>query len=412
MKKQKLVVVGNGMAGMRTIEELLTAAPDMYEISVFGAEPHGNYNRILLSSVLSGEKNLHDIVIHDREWYQRHHIQLHTGPGKAVVEIKRGLGHVVTADGSVAEFDRLLVATGSKPIMPDLPGSDLNGVIAFRDIEHVDTMLRYSQTHRHAIVLGGGLLGLEAANGLLQRGMSVTVIHNHAVLMNRQLDSEAGQLLQNQLRAKGMAFELAVRLQEIIGNSEQHIEAVQLDDGRVLACDLLVCAIGVQPNIQLAKQAGLYCERGIVVNDTLQSYDPSIYAVGECIQHRGQTFGLVAPLYEQAKICANHLAAHGIAEYVTPPMATQLKVTGIQLFSVGDFMGDESSETLQFSDNSLGIYKKVVLKNQKIQGAVLYGDTQDGRWYQDLIEQGYDITDLREQLLFGQQAATVSAVTH
>lgn len=412
MKKQKLVVVGNGMAGMRTIEELLTAAPDMYEISVFGAEPHGNYNRIMLSSVLSGEKNLHDIVIHDREWYQRHHIQLHTGPGKAVVEIKRGLGHVVTADGSVAEFDRLLVATGSKPIMPDLPGSDLNGVIAFRDIEHVDTMLRYSQTHRHAIVLGGGLLGLEAANGLLQRGMSVTVIHNHAVLMNRQLDSEAGQLLQNQLRAKGMAFELAVRLQEIIGNSEQHIEAVQLDDGRVLACDLLVCAIGVQPNIQLAKQAGLYCERGIVVNDTLQSYDPSIYAVGECIQHRGQTFGLVAPLYEQAKICANHLAAHGIAEYVTPPMATQLKVTGIQLFSVGDFVGDENSETLQFSDNSLGVYKKVVLKNQKIQGAVLYGDTQDGRWYQDLIEQGYDITDLREQLLFGQQAATVSAVTH
>ena len=412
MKKQKLVVIGNGMAGMRTLEELLSAEPDLYDISVFGAEAHGNYNRILLSSVLSGEKSLDDIVIHDHAWYQRHHIQLHTGPGKAVVEIKRGLGQVVTEDGSIAEFDRLLIATGAKPLMPDLPGIDLKGVIAFRNIEHVDTMLKYSETHRHAIVLGGGLLGLEAANGLLQRGMSVTVIHNHAVLMNRQLDSVAGQLLQDQLRAKGMAFELAVRLQAILGNSEQHVEAIQLDDGRVLAGDLLVCAIGIQPNIQLAKQAGLYCERGIVVNDTLQTYDPSIYAVGECIQHRGQTFGLVAPLYEQAKICANHLAAHGMAGYVTPPMATQLKVTGIQLFSVGDFMGDADSETLQFSDSLLGVYKKIVIKNHKIQGAVLYGDTHDGRWYQDLIEREHDISELREQLLFGQPAMKAASLSH
>lgn len=410
MKKQKLVVIGNGMAGMRTIEELLAAAPDLYEISVFGAEPHGNYNRIMLSSVLSGEKKLDDIVIHDRSWYQSNNIELHAGPEKTVVEIRRGLGQVVAQDGTTREFDRLLLATGSKPVMPDLPGIDLSGVIAFRDIEHVDTMLRYSQTHRHAIILGGGLLGLEAANGLIQRGMSVTVIHNHAVLMNRQLDSEAGQMLRKQLQEKGMQFELAVRVDRLIANSEQHIEAVQLTDGRVLQCDLLVCAIGIKPNIQLARQAGLYCERGILVNDTMQTYDPSVYAVGECIQHRGQTFGLVAPLYEQAKICANHLAAHGMAEYVTPSMATQLKVSGIQLFSVGDFLGDDHSESLQFSDPALGVYKKLIVKDQKIKGAVLYGDTQDGRWYQELIEQNRDITDLREQLLFGQQAMTAATV--
>ena len=412
MKKQKLVVIGNGMAGMRTLEELLAVAPDLYDIRIFGAEPHGNYNRIMLSSVLSGEKDLEDIVLHDRAWYQSKQIDLHTGPAKTVVEIRPDQRQVVAQDGTTADFDRLLIATGSKPLMPAVSGIACQGVIAFRDIEHVDTMLKYSQTHRHAIILGGGLLGLEAANGLLQRGMSVTVIHNHAVLMNRQLDTVAGQMLHNQLQAKGIQFELAVRLERLIANCEQHIEAVQLDDGRVLACDLLVCAIGIQPNIELARQAGLNCERGIVVDDTLRTSDPNIYAVGECVQHKGQTFGLVAPLYEQAKICASHLAAQGMEEYVTPPMATQLKVTGIQLFSVGDFLGDEDSEALQFSDPGLGVYKKIVLKNQKIQGAVLYGDTVDGRWYQDLMDQNQDVTSLREHLLFGQQAIATSSVTH
>ena len=412
MKKQKLVVIGNGMAGMRTLEELLAVAPDLYDIRIFGAEPHGNYNRIMLSSVLSGEKDLEDIVLHDHAWYQSKQIDLHTGPAKTVVEIRPDQRQVVAQDGTTADFDRLLIATGSKPLMPAVSGIACQGVIAFRDIEHVDTMLKYSQTHRHAIILGGGLLGLEAANGLLQRGMSVTVIHNHAVLMNRQLDTVAGQMLHNQLQAKGIQFELAVRLERLIANCEQHIEAVQLDDGRVLPCDLLVCAIGIQPNIELARQAGLNCERGIVVDDTLRTSDPNIYAVGECVQHKGQTFGLVAPLYEQAKICASHLAAQGMEEYVTPPMATQLKVTGIQLFSVGDFLGDEDSEALQFSDPGLGVYKKIVLKNQKIQGAVLYGDTVDGRWYQDLMDQNQDVTSLREHLLFGQQAIATSSVTH
>ncbi len=404
-KQQHLVVIGNGMAGMRTVEELLSAAPDQYDITVFGAEPYGNYNRIMLSAVLSGDKTIEDIVINDRQWYVDHGITLHAGTDKAVVGIDRINRTVTAKDGTVAAYDRLLIATGSQAVIAEVPGNELEGVISFRDIIDVDKMLAYSSSHKHAVVLGGGLLGLEAANGLVLRGMDVTVIHNNELLLNRQLDKPAAKMLQAELEQRGIKFKMAAKLEALRGNDQDHIKAVQLSDGSELACDLFIMAIGVRPNMALAQQAGLYCERGIVVNDTLQSYDPSIYAVGECIQHRGATFGLVAPLFEQAKVCANHLSAHGVAEYVTLPTATKLKVTGIKLFSVGDFIGDDSSESIRFTDPGVGIYKKLVIKANQLVGAVLYGDTTDGVWYQELLEKKTDISGLRDLLVFGKAYA-------
>jgi len=399
--KKRLVVIGNGMAGIRTVEELLTAAPDKYNITVFGAEPHGNYNRILLSSVLCGEKNLADIVINDRQWYADHGICLYAGEHKAVVRIDRTRKQVHAQDGTVAAYDRLLIATGSNAVRPDIPGNSLDGVVSFRDIVDVETMLAYSRSHNKAVVLGGGLLGLEAANGLMQRGMDVTVIHNNGILLNRQLDKPAAKLLQAALEQRGIQFKMAAKTQALLGDGNGHVRSVTFADGSQLPCDLFVTTVGVRPNIALAQASGLYCERGIVVNDTLQSYDPSIYAVGECIQHRGDTFGLVAPLFEQAKVCANHLSAHGVAQYITLPTSTKLKVTGINLFSVGDFLGDAHSETIHFTDAALGIYKKLVIKAGKLVGAVLYGDTADGSWYQELLEQGQDIGGIREGMIFG-----------
>ncbi len=414
MKKQRLVVIGNGMAGMRTVEELLLSAPEQYDITVFGAEPYGNYNRIMLSSVLCGDKSMEDIVINDRQWYADNGIQLYAGPDKNVVRIERGLRKVYAQDGTCADYDRLLIATGSRPVIPDIPGNDLHGVISFRDILDVNTMLSYSQSHKTAVVLGGGLLGLEAAYGLVHRGMHVTVAHNHAVLLNRQMDRQAGEMLQATLEQRGLKFKMNAKTEQLLGDERQHIRSVRFADGSELACDLFVMAIGVRPNIGLAQKAGLYCERGIVVNDTLQSYDPCVYAVGECIQHRGSTFGLVAPLFEQAKVCANHLSSHGMAEFVSLPAATKLKVTGINLFSVGDFIGDANSETIRYTDPELGIYKKLVIQNNKIQGAVLYGDTADGNWYQRLLEQAEDISGIRDQLIFGKREnsfATAAEIT-
>jgi nitrite reductase (NADH) large subunit len=301
----------------------------------------------------------------------------------------------------VAAYDRLLIATGSKAVIPSIPGNDLDGVISFRDIFDVNKMLSYCQSHNKAVVLGGGLLGLEAANGLVARGMDVTVIHNNEVLLNRQMDRPAGKMLQTELEQRGLKFKMAAKTQQLLSDNNGHVTAVRFEDGSQLECDLFIMAIGVRPNMSLAQEAGIYCERGIVVSDTLQSYDPSVYAVGECIQHRGDTFGLVAPLFEQAKVCANHLGAHGAAEYVTLPTATKLKVTGINLFSVGDFQGDENCESIHFTDPAIGIYKKLVIKADKLIGAVLYGDTTDGNWYQELLEKEAAISGIRDVLIFG-----------
>lgn len=401
-EKQNLVVIGNGMAGMKAVEELLSAAPDKYSITVFGAEPYGNYNRIMLSPVLCGEKSIEDIMINDRQWYSDNNITLHAGADKAVVEIDRPHKVVKAKDGTEATYDRLLIATGSNPFILPIPGNDLEGVIAFRDVYDVNKMLSYSESKKHAVVLGGGLLGLEAANGLVQRGMHVTVVHSNAVLLNRQLDGTAGHLLQQELEKRGVSFKMPAQTQTLVDNGEGHIKAVTFADGSELPCDLFVMAIGVRPNMALAKSAGIHCDKGIVVSDTLQTYDPSIYAVGECIQHRDDTFGLVAPLFEQAKVCANHLCGHGVAEYKTLPSATKLKVTGINLYSLGDFNGDEDSDIIRFSDPSAGIYKKLVIKNSHIIGLVLYGATSDGAWYQSLLEQRINIENMRELLIFGQ----------
>ena len=400
--KKRLVVIGNGMAGIKTVEELLAAAPDKYSITVFGNEPYGNYNRVLLSSVLSGEKAIGDIFINDEKWYSGHAITLHAGQGKTVNKIDRKRRRVITQDGTAAEYDRLLIATGSKPVMPEFPGADLEGAISFRDIQDVTTMLAYSQTGRQAVVLGGGLLGLEAANGLAARGMDVTVIHNKPFLLNRQLDETAAKLLQTELEKRGIRFKLSAGIQQLTGDSSGHISSAILQDSEEIPCGLFVMAIGVKPNIALAQKAGMYCERGIVVNDTLQTFDPSIYAVGECIQHRGQTFGLVAPVFEQAKVCATPLSDHGVGLYLSVPSGAKLKITGINVFSNGDINGNDRSELIQFSDPALGIYKKIVVKDDQIQGLMLFGDTADSAWYQDLFEQKADISLYRHNLLFGQ----------
>jgi len=399
-KRKRLVVVGNGMAGMRTVEEVLKLDPDFYDITVFGTEPHGNYNRILLSPVLAGEKTVQDIMINDDAWYVKNGVTLHKG--KKIVNVDRRRRQVIAEDGTVAEYDRLLIATGSNPFIIPVPGSHLPGVVTFRDIHDVDTMLAAARAgkDRHAVVIGGGLLGLEAANGLMKQGMRVTVVHLLDSLMERQLDKPAGMLLQQSLEERGMSFLMEAQTEAIIG--EDRVHAVRFKNGTEVAADLVVMAVGIRPNVELAKKIGLYVERGIVVNDTMQTYDPCIYSIGECVQHRGATYGLVAPLWDQAKVCANHLVGLGYARYQGSVTSTKLKVTGIDLFSAGDFQGGEGTEDIVYQDARLGVYKRLVLKDNRIQGAVLYGDTASGSWYFQLLRDNTDVSSFRDVLLFGE----------
>jgi nitrite reductase (NADH) large subunit len=400
MKKQKLVVVGNGMAGMRAVEELLKLAPDLYDITVFGAEPHPNYNRILLSPVLAGEMTINDIILNPLGWYADNGIRLHVG--KLVTKIDRTARKVIAADGTEEEYDRLLLATGSTPFMLPVPGNDLPGVISYRDIKDTDEMIATAATHRHAVVIGGGLLGLEAANGLKLRGMDVTVVHLMPWLMERQLDKVAADMLKASLEARGLKFLLEKQTEALLGGESGRVAALRFKDGLEIPADLVVMAAGIRPNTALAESARLHCNRGIVVNDTMQTYDPRIYAVGECVAHRGIAYGLVAPLFEQAKVCANHLANFGIARYTGSVTSTKLKVTGIDLFSAGNFMGGPGTDEIVLNDAAGGVYKKLVVKNDTLVGAVLYGDTADGGWYFQLVKDGQNIRELRDQLLFGQ----------
>ncbi|KND62233.1 Nitrite reductase [NAD(P)H] large subunit [Candidatus Burkholderia verschuerenii] len=402
---QRLVVIGNGMAGMRTVEELLKIAPELYDITVFGAEPYGNYNRILLSPVLAGEKSVDDIILNTREWYDANGITLHAGD--AVVKIDRARRVVYSEKGVEARYDRLLIATGSKPFIIPVPGCELPGVIAFRDIQDVEMMLSAARDHRHAVVIGGGLLGLEAANGLQRQGMSVTVVHSSESLMDRQLDKAASTLLKRALEAKGLRFAMAAKTTEIIG--DDRVKAVRFADGTQIDADLVVMTAGVRPNIALAQQAGLHCERAIIVDDTLQTYDPRVYAVGECVQHRSATFGLVAPIWDQARVAGAHLAGAGHRRYVQRATATKLKVTGLDLYSAGDFIGGEGSEDLVLRDPRRGVYKRLVLQGGRIVGAVLYGDVKDGGWYFDLIQSRADVSHLRGKLLFGKALCEAQA---
>jgi nitrite reductase (NADH) large subunit len=405
MKKMKLVMIGNGMAGVRTLEELLKIAPDLYDITVLGDEPHPNYNRILLSPVLAGEQTVDDIVLNPLEWYEQHGITLHLG--REVVRIDRIRRVVHAADGTTASYDRLLIATGSRPFILPVPGKDLEGVIAYRDIADTEAMIDAATKYRHAVVIGGGLLGLEAANGLMLRGMQVTVVHIAPWLMERQLDDVAGKMLQQSLADRGLEFRIGAQTAALVGDADDgaggRVRAVRFKDGSEIPADLVVMAAGIRPRTELAEAAGLHCVRGIVVSDTLQTVtDARIYAVGECAAHRGIAYGLVAPLFEQGKVCATHLAQFGIGRYTGSQVSTKLKVTGIDLFSAGDFMGGDGCEEIVLSDPQGGVYKKLVLKDDKLVGACLYGDTVDGGWYFKLLREGRAVADIRDRLMFGE----------
>jgi nitrite reductase (NADH) large subunit len=407
MKKMKLVMIGNGMAGVRTLEELLKIAPDLYDITVFGAEPHPNYNRILLSPVLAGEQTISEIVLNPLAWYADHAITLHLG--KAVTRIDRVKRVVHAADGTQAAYDRLLIATGSTPFILPVPGKSLEGVIGYRDIADTEAMIDAATKYRHAVVIGGGLLGLEAANGLMLRGMKVTVVHIAPWLMERQLDDVAGGLLRKSLVDRGLDFLIGAQTESLLGDSPDglagRVKAVRFKDGTEVPADLVVMAAGIRPATALAEAAGLHCLRGIAVTDTLQTItDARIYAVGECAAHRGIAYGLVAPLFEQAKVCATHLAEFGIGRYLGSQVSTKLKVTGIDLFSAGDFMGGDGCDEIVLSDPQGGVYKKLVIKDDKLVGACLYGDTVDGSWYFKLLREGRSVSDIRDRLMFGESS--------
>jgi len=407
MKKLKLVMIGNGMAGVRTLEELIKIAPDLYDITVFGAEPHPNYNRILLSPVLAGEQTIAEIVLNPLAWYQDNGITLHLG--KAVTRIDRVRRVVHAADGTQAPYDRLLIATGSTPFMLPVPGKDLAGVIGYRDIADTEAMIDAATKYKHAVVIGGGLLGLEAANGLMLRGMKVTVVHIAPWLMERQLDDVAGGLLRQSLVDRGLDFLIGAQTEALLGDGPDgatgRVRAVRFKDGTEVPADLVVMAAGIRPNTALAESTGLLVQRGIVVTDTLQTVtDARIWAVGECAAHRGTAYGLVAPLFEQAKVCATHLAEFGIGRYLGSQVSTKLKVTGIDLFSAGDFMGGEGCDSIVLSDPQGGVYKKLVIKDDKLVGACLYGDTVDGSWYFKLLREGRSVSDIRDRLMFGESS--------
>ncbi|MCB8748594.1 nitrite reductase large subunit NirB [Rhodoferax sp. U2-2l] len=405
----KLVMVGNGMAGVRTLEELLKIAPDLYDITVFGAEPHPNYNRILLSPVLAGEQTLDEIILNPFEWYSDNHITLHAGWRVTSVDRVKRIVHAENAAGETIStgYDRLLLCTGSNPFMLPLPGKDLQGVIAYRDIADTNAMIDAAKNYQHAVVIGGGLLGLEAANGLMRRGMTVSVVHVMPTLMERQLDVVAGKLLQKSLEERGLNFLMGAQTECFLPSestsSPGRVGAVRFKDGSVVPANLVVMAVGIRPNTELAQSMRLHCDKGIVVTDTLQTItDARIYSVGECAAHRGTAYGLVAPLFEQAKVAANHLAQFGIGRYVGSLTSTKLKVTGIDLFSAGNFVGGEGFEEIIMSDPKGGVYKKLVLKDDKLVGACLYGDTVDGSWYFKLLRDGRPIADIRDRLMFGE----------
>ncbi|ABD55960.1 nitrite reductase large subunit NirB [Jannaschia sp. CCS1] len=395
MAKQKLVVIGAGMASGRVLEHLTDAAPDAFDITLFNAEPRGNYNRIMLSPVLAGDQTYADIVTHDEAWYAERAITCRFG--EKVLEIDRDAKIVVGANGHVP-YDQLIFGTGSDPFMIPLPGHDLDGVIAYRDLEDTERMMGL-QPGQKCVVIGGGLLGLEAAAGMAARGVDVTVVHIMGHLMERQLDEAAGYLLRKSLEDKGITICLQANSKEIVGRDGQ-VKALMLDDGTELPCDLLVMAVGIRPSVALAKTAGLAVGRGIHVDDQMGTSDGAIFAVGECVEHNGAIFGLVAPLYDQARVLAQTLLGEKAA-FVQKTLSTKLKVTGCDLFSAGDFADGETREDIVFRDPARGIYKRLVIEENRLVGAVMYGDTGDGNWFFQLIKDGTDIEEMRETLIFG-----------
>jgi nitrite reductase (NADH) large subunit len=405
-QRERLVVIGNGMAGCRAVEEILARDPDRYDITIFGAEPRVNYNRIMLSPVLAGEKTFDEIVINTAEWYADNAITLISGD--PVVHVDRETRQVVARSGHIESFDKLLIATGSDPFVIPVPGHDLPGVVTFRDLDDVDKMLAAAEQGGSAVVIGGGLLGLEAAHGLSLRGMQVTVLHLMPTLMERQLDEAAGWLLKSELERRGQTILTGADTAKILAK-DGHVSGVELKDGTTISADIVVMAVGIRPNVQLAKSAGLEVGRGIVVDDHMVTSDPAILAVGECVEHRGACYGLVAPLWEMCRSLADGLTERH-SGYEGSVTSTKLKVSGIDLFSAGDFSGGEDCEDIVMRDASRGVYKRVVVRENKVIGAVLYGDTADGNWYFDLLKKGEDVSDIREALIFGQAFASGGAL--
>lgn len=389
MGKKQLVLVGNGMAGVRAIEEILSVAKDEFQITIFGAEPHPNYNRILLSKVLQGDTDIKDITLNDWDWYEENNIQLYTN--ETVIKVDTENKTVITDADRIQPYDELILATGSVPFILPIPGADKKGVTAFRDIKDTDTMLAASKQYKKAAVIGGGLLGLEAARGLLNLGMDVSVIHLAPFLMERQLDATAGRLLQNELEKQGMTFLLEKQTEEIVG--DDRVEGLRFKDGTSIEADLVVMAVGIRPNTTLGAESGIPVNRGIIVNDYMQTEIPHIYAVGECAEHRGIAYGLVAPLYEQAKVLAKHICGIETKPYEGSILSTQLKVSGVEVFSAGDFNESEEKKAIKVFDEQDGIYKKIVLRGNQIVGAVLFGDSSEGNRLFSMIQKEADISE-------------------
>jgi nitrite reductase (NADH) large subunit len=396
--KKKLVIIGNGMAPGRALERLFEMAPDAYDITIFNAEPRVNYDRIMLSPVLSGEKKYEEIVIHGDGWYIKHGVMLYKG--HKITKIDRDAKTVTSEHGETVPYDRLIIATGSSPVIIPVPGHKLAGVLSYRDLDDVHAMmLAAAKPGSRAVVIGGGLLGLEAAVGLKMQGMEVTVLHLMPHLMERQLDPAAGYLLQRAIEARDIKVHCKANTHEITG--ETRVTGVKLDDGTVYPADIVVMAVGIRPSAGLAKDAGLATNRGIVVTPDMRTSDPDIYALGECAEASGQVFGLIAPLYDMAGVVAQNLLG-GSAEFHPSATATKLKVTGCDLYSAGDFAEGEGREEIVLRDPTRGLYKRLVLKDNRILGAVLYGDVADGPWFFDMIKRGVDVSGMRETLIFGQ----------
>ncbi|MFV0369178.1 MAG: nitrite reductase large subunit NirB [Hyphomicrobiaceae bacterium] len=412
-QRQRLVVIGNGMAPGRALERLFEAAPDTYDVTVFNAEPRVNYDRIMLSPVLSGEKSYEDIVIHGDGWYVKHGVTLFKGAKVTNIDrdaktvtaefVPSGLGRPALQPPVTVPYDRLIIATGSSPVIIPVPGCDLAGVLSYRDLDDVNAMLLAAKARGSAVIIGGGLLGLEAAAGLKEQGMDVTVLHLMPTLMERQLDPAAGHLLKRAMEARGIRVITKANTKAIRGKKK--VEAVELEDGTVLLADLVVMAVGIRPNAGLAKDAALNVNRGIVVDAEMRTSDPEIFALGECAESEGEVFGLVAPLYEMANVVAKQLTGDAQATFKATATATKLKVTGISLYSAGDFAEAPDREEIVFRDAARGNYRRLVLKDNKIIGVVMYGDTSDGMWFFDLLKRGVDVAEMRETLIFGQSYA-------
>lgn len=401
MLRKKLVIVGAGMAAGRFLEHLLEVAPDVYDITLFNAESRGTYNRIMLSPVLSGEKSYTEIVTHDDAWYSDRTISCRFG--ERVISIDREQ-KIISAESGNLKYDHLVLATGSSPFIIPVPGNDLPGVVSYRDADDTDAMIDACEPGKRAVVIGGGLLGLEAAAGLRLRGMEVTVVHLSATLMERQLDPPAGYLLEKELSSRGISICTSANTKEIYGKGR--VEGVRLADGTEIPASLVVMAVGIRPSAELAREAGLDVDRGILVDHRMRTSDPDIYSVGECVEFEGNCYGLVAPLFDQARILARTLAGDDNAAFAHVETATKLKVTGVDLFSAGDFADGEDREEIVFRDAAKGVYKRLVLKGGKLIGAVLYGETSDGAWFFQKIKEGEPIDDAaRDTLIFGQSYA-------